>query len=165
MQLFAPFPPCHSPHHRRRCHKSQTQAGSGSLPEPSRETFQPKTCVLYGSRTWMPQNHKSGVIRTKLRLFLQQKSKYFCIHGLSWVMYLIYVILNIHQSNLAVQNFPLLCLHLVVLVNATNMRFYCTVITSLRLRLGKLHFGTLWSRFISEFGWYITYIQNVPEEA
>lgn len=53
------FPSCYSPHHKRKCHMSQTQAGSESLLEPSRETCQPRTCALCGTRTWMPQNHKS----------------------------------------------------------------------------------------------------------
>lgn len=68
---FLPFPSCHSPLHRRTCHKSQTQAGSGSPPEPSRETCPPTTCVLCGSRTWMPRNRRSEVMTTKLMLQLQ----------------------------------------------------------------------------------------------
>lgn len=95
MLMFLPFPSCHSPLHRRTCHKSQTRAGSGSPPEPSRETCPPTTCVLCGSRTWMPQNHRSEVMTTKLMLQLQlnqnvcfghshhlQKTLYVCMEFL-----------------------------------------------------------------------------------
>lgn len=54
------FSSCHSPLHKRKCHRSQTRADSGSLPEPSRETCPLRTCVSCGSGTWRPQNHRSG---------------------------------------------------------------------------------------------------------
>lgn len=51
----------HSPHRRSRCRRSQTQASSGWLQEPSRETCPPPSCGWYGRGTWMPQNHKSEI--------------------------------------------------------------------------------------------------------
>lgn len=58
---FKPY----SPHQRRRCHRFQTRAGSGSPPEPSMETCPPKTCVLCASETLMPRNHRSAASITE----------------------------------------------------------------------------------------------------
>lgn len=67
----------HSPHQRKRCHRSQTQADSGWLLEPSREMFPLGTCVLCGSKTLKLRSHKS--VKTEFGLNLLEVAKCYTV--------------------------------------------------------------------------------------
>lgn len=55
------FSEANSPHHRSRCRRFRTQAGSEWPPAPSRGRFPPRSCVWCGTETLRHQSHKSTV--------------------------------------------------------------------------------------------------------
>lgn len=97
------FSSCHSPLHKRKCHRSQTRADSGSLPEPSRETCPLRTCVSCGSGTWRPQNHRSG--KTEISKYINPSLSMVifycrCLHPM-WKSFSGAIFLKVSQSKAA----------------------------------------------------------------